>query len=90
MGAGLGEHNSFRHMVVCALYVGISSGGDMGRPRKVSEEPTLLDLYAAMASIGVLQKYGPEALPAFVASKSFEIAAEMVQKRTEILGAKDE
>jgi len=62
----------------------------MGRTKRLTDEPTLLDLYAAMASIGVLQKYGPEALPAFVAERSFEIAEEMMKKRKNILGANDE
>ena len=56
----------------------------MVKAKRLSEEPTLLDLYAAMASIGILQKYGPEALPAFVADKSFEIAAAMIEKRETI------
>lgn len=62
----------------------------MAISKRVKQEPTLLDLYAAMASIGVLQKYGPEALPAFVAERSFEIAEAMLDRRRELLGAKDE
>lgn len=62
----------------------------MAISKRVKQEPTLLDLYAAMASIGVLQKYGPEALPAFVAERSFEIAEAMLDQRKELLGAKDE
>lgn len=55
----------------------------MGRTKRLNQEPTLLDLYAAMASIGILQRYGPEALPAFVAQRSFEIAKEMIKQREE-------
>lgn len=62
----------------------------MALSKRVKQEPTLLDLYAAMASIGMIQKYGPEALPAFVAKGSFEIAEAMLERRKELLEAKDE
>jgi hypothetical protein len=62
----------------------------MVRTKRVSQEPTLLDLYAAMASIGLIQRYGPEALPAFVANGAFEIAQAMVERRKEIMENKDE
>ena len=63
----------------------------MGRTKRVNQEPTLLDLYAAMASIGMIQKYGPSpTIPAFIAEKSFEVALEMLEKRKEILEAKGE
>ena len=66
-------------------------GGLMVKPKRLSQEPTLLDLYAALASVGVIQKYGFDPLPAFVANKSFEIAQEMMIKREEVLkGHKDE
>ena len=63
-------------------------GGLMVRSKRISEEPTLLDLYAAMASIGLIQRYGSEALPAFVAKGSFEIAQAMMEQRAEILKEK--
>lgn len=64
----------------------------MARVKKVSQEPTLLDLYAAFALMGLLQKTEVSELPAFIAHKSFEIAKEMLDKREEILGGetKDE
>jgi hypothetical protein len=64
----------------------------MVRTKRVSQEPTLLDLYAAMASIAVIQRVGigETAEPAFIAHKSFEIAQEMVQRRKEIMGRIDE
>ena len=62
----------------------------MAISKRVKQEPTLLDLYAAMASIGLIQRYGPEALPAFVANGAFEIAQAMLERREEILGAKNE
>lgn len=65
-------------------------GGVMVKPKRVSQEPTLLDLYAAMASVGVLQRYGFDPLPAFIADKSFELAQAMLEKRSEILEKKDE
>lgn len=58
--------------------------------KRLNEEPTLLDLYASMAAIGLIQRYGPEALPAFVAKGSFEIAQAMLERRTEILESKNE
>ena len=67
-----------------------SSGGAMARPKRLTDDPTLLDLYAAMASIGLIQRYGPEALPAFVAKGSFEIAEAMLERRKEIMEKKDE
>ena len=77
-------------MDFCGLNDRSNCGGAMARTKRISEEPTLLDLYAAMASIGLIQRYGPEALPAFVAKGSFEIAQAMLEKRTEILEEKDE
>lgn len=64
----------------------------MVRTKRISQEPTLLDLYAAMASIAVIQRVGigETAEPAFIAHKSFEIAQEMVQRRKEIMGRIDE
>ena len=62
----------------------------MAISKRVKQEPTLLDLYASMASIGLIQRYGPEALPAFVANGAFEIAQAMLERREEILGAKNE
>ena len=62
----------------------------MAISKRVKQEPTILDLYAAMASIGLIQRYGPEALPAFVANGAFEIAQAMLERREEILGAKNE
>lgn len=62
----------------------------MARPKRLTDDPTLLDLYAAMASIGLIQRYGPEALPAFVAKGSFEIAEAMLERRKEIMEKKDE
>ena len=82
----------------CPRGVGVCSddgvgncGGVMVKPKRLNQEPTLLDLYAALASVGVIQKYGFDPLPAFVANKSFEIAQEMMIKREEVLkGHKDE
>ena len=62
----------------------------MAVSKRVKQDPTLLDLYAAMASIGLIQRYGPEALPAFVAKGSFEIAQAMLEQRTEIMEKRDE
>jgi len=62
----------------------------MAVSKRVKQDPTLLDLYAAMASIGLIQRYGPEALPAFVAKGSFEIAQAMLERRTEIMEKRDE
>lgn len=65
-------------------------GGAMARPKRITEDPTLLDLYAAMASIGLIQRYGPGALPAFVAKGSFDIAQAMLERRKEIMEKNDE
>lgn len=89
VGSNIGNYGG-RHLALCGVHGSFNCGGVMGRTKRVNEEPTLLDLYAAMASIGVLQKYGPEALPAFVADKSFEIAQAMMEKRETIAEAKDE
>lgn len=64
----------------------------MVRAKRVSQEPTLLDLYAAMALIAVIQKLGvgESAEPAFIAHKTFEIAQEMLQRRKEIMEKTDE
>lgn len=69
-----------------------SSGGAMARSKRLADDPTLLDLYAAMASIAVIQKLGvgESAEPAFIAHKTFEIAQEMLQRRKEIMEKTDE
>lgn len=86
-----GAHPCARGLVFCVNDDCCDCGGIMAKPKRISQEPTLLDLYASMAAIGVIQKYGFDPLPAFVANKAFEIAQEMMIKREEILGGqKDE
>jgi hypothetical protein len=64
----------------------------MGRTKRLNQEPTLLDLYAALASIAVIQRLGvgESAEPAYIAHKAFEIAQEMLERRTEIMEKRDE
>jgi hypothetical protein len=52
---------------------------------KKNQEPILMDLYAALAMNAVMTQYGPQSNPAFIASKAFEMASEMIAKREEIL-----
>lgn len=64
----------------------------MVRTKRVSQEPTLLDLYAALASVAVIQRLGvgETAEPAFIAHKAFEIAQEMLERRKEIMERENE
>ena len=64
----------------------------MAVSKRVKQDPTLLDLYAAMASIAVIQRLGvgESAEPAYIAHKAFEIAQEMLERRTEIMEKRDE
>jgi len=64
----------------------------MAVSKRVKQDPTLLDLYAAMASIAVIQRLGvgETAEPAYIAHKAFEIAQEMLERRTEIMEKKYE